>query len=70
MNYWQRAIKLPIKPIITGLILLQILAVCPSFAQNFIFDRKQKKEAMYFKFVKNLIVIPLYINEKGLLILF
>jgi predicted aspartyl protease len=65
MNYWQRAIKLPIKPIITGLILLQILAVCPSFAQNFIFDRKQKKEAMYFKFVKNLIVIPLYINEKG-----
>ncbi len=65
MKYWQQAIKLPILLIVVGLILFQTLVAKPSFAQKFVFDGKQKQEGMDFKFVKNLIIIPIYINQKG-----
>jgi predicted aspartyl protease len=65
MKYWQRTINLSLKSIIAGLILLHTLIASPSFAQKFTFDGNQKKEAMDFTFIKNLIVVPIYINEKG-----
>ncbi|MGM9476614.1 aspartyl protease family protein [Pedobacter sp. GSP4] len=35
------------------------------FAQEFYFKRNQKKQSITFKCIKNLVVIPLYVNGKG-----
>jgi hypothetical protein len=48
--------------------LLLIVALCQpttSLAQGFEFRGKRKKDAIEFKLVKNLIIIPIYINKKG-----
>lgn len=37
----------------------------PIYAQKFELDGQRKKYSMSFKMVQNLIIIPLYINEKG-----
>ncbi len=65
MKYWQWARKFPSYCILVGIILLQICFVEHCFAQKFTFDGHQKREGMDFKFIKNLIIIPLYINSKG-----
>lgn len=36
-----------------------------SFAQDFRFPNNQRKQSIHFKSIKNLIIIPIYINEKG-----
>lgn len=54
-----------IRVFFTLLIALQISLVGTSFGQEFKFDYKIKKDAINFKLVKNLVVIPIYINEKG-----
>ena len=64
MKYWQRA-KTPLFCYFIGLVLVQIGFTEICLAQKFTFSGNRKKEAMDFKLIKNLIVIPLYINEKG-----
>lgn len=58
-----------IKPLFLILIVtVAISLTCSStylFAQTFYFGNKIKKDAIYFTKVKNLIVIPIFINEKG-----
>jgi hypothetical protein len=44
---------------------LQTCFVCFTYGQNFKFGYKIKQDAIDFKLVKNLIVIPVMINEKG-----
>lgn len=39
--------------------------IYPAYAQNFEFEGKKKSGAISFIQIKNLIVIPVYINEKG-----
>ena len=50
------------------LCLLLILSIChphSGFGQGFSFRGNRKKDAIEFKLVKNLIIIPIYINKKG-----
>ncbi len=49
-------------------ILIIALHVCflgGSYGQKFQFDYKLKRDAISFKLVKNLVVIPIFVNEKG-----
>src|SRR5687767_9045858 len=53
---------------ITGFILITFLVtICPlsAIAQRFQLSGGKQKEAISFKLVKNLIIIPLIINGKG-----
>lgn len=65
MKYWQRVIIFRLLLAFSMLMVLQIglLPICK--AQTFTFPAGQKKEHLYFNLVKNLIIIPLYINGKG-----
>ncbi|MFA6276552.1 MAG: aspartyl protease family protein [Pedobacter sp.] len=65
MKYWQKAIKFPLLSLIIGLIISQILFVGNCHAQSFTFEGNRKKSVMDFDLVKNLIIIPIYINGKG-----
>lgn len=44
---------------------LQIWTVNQGYGQNFTFEGNRKKESISFSLVKNLIIVPLYINGKG-----
>lgn len=48
-----------------GLALVFFLIVQHTFAQTFLLPEGQKKEIMPFKLIKNLIIVPVYINESG-----
>jgi len=65
MKYWQKAIHFHWLYIIIGLIMVPICFVDIALAQTFSFEDNRKKSALDFNLVKNLIVIPLYINGKG-----
>lgn len=65
MKYWQKAIKIPLLSLIVGLIVSQTLFVGNCNAQNFTFEGDRKKDVIDFDMVKNLIIIPIYINGKG-----
>lgn len=65
MKYWHRAIKIYLLFAFFGSILLQILFADACYAQNFVFEGKRKKDALTFDQIKNLIVVPLYLNGKG-----
>lgn len=65
MKYWHRAIKIYLLFAFCGSFLLQTLVVAPCHAQNFNFEGNRKKDAMNFDLVKNLIIVPLYLNGKG-----
>lgn len=65
MKYWQRAIQIHWLIIAIGLIISQICFANFANAQTFTFDDNRKKSALDFNLVKNLIIIPLYINGKG-----
>lgn len=47
--------------ICTGL----VLAIFSGFAQEFAFSRNQQRQTITFKCIKNLMVVPLYVNGKG-----
>lgn len=53
--------------LLTGGVILYLLFVIapPVYAQKFEFSGKRKKQSIPFTLVKNLIIIPLYINGKG-----
>ncbi|MBB2146244.1 peptide-binding protein [Pedobacter sp. LMG 31464] len=65
MKYWQKAIKIPLLSLIFGVMVVQTLFVGNCHAQNFTFEGGRKKNTLYFDFIKNLIIIPIYINGKG-----
>jgi hypothetical protein len=65
MKYWQQAIKIHRLILVFGLIILQIWFVGVVNAQVFSFEGTKKKSFVNFDLVKNLIIIPLYINGKG-----
>lgn len=65
MKYWQRAIQIHWLSIVIGLIISQICFANFANAQTFSFEDNRKKSALDFNLVKNLIIIPLYINGKG-----
>lgn len=46
-------------------LIIQVFTVITTQAQQFYFKGNQKKDAMPFLQVKNLIIIPLYLNNKG-----
>jgi predicted aspartyl protease len=47
------------------LIILQLCSLSVTWGQNFTFSSHRKKDAIQFKLIKNLIIIPVYINDKG-----
>ncbi len=46
-------------------IFLLLQTAFKGFSQNFEFVKDRKSQGMAFKFVKNLVIIPLYVNGKG-----
>lgn len=54
-----------IRVIFVTIIILQTCFVGIGYGQKFQFDYNIKRDAIGFKLVKNLIVIPIFINEKG-----
>ncbi len=58
MNRWSRVI-------IVIIIALQTSYASLSYGQKFQFDYKIKRDAVSFKMIKNLVIIPIYINDKG-----
>lgn len=65
MKYRTNQIKPPFIIFIITLIGWQLCFSGNSFGQNFTFNHGLKKDAISFKKVKNLVVIPLFINGKG-----
>lgn len=65
MNNWRCVIKSHFITFFVTLITLQTGFVSDGYGQKFQFDYKLKKDAINFKLVKNLVVIPILINEKG-----
>ncbi|SFH10983.1 aspartyl protease family protein [Pedobacter insulae] len=59
------AIKLPFIVLFVITFAFQTGFVGFCYGQNFQFDYKIKRDALSFKLVKNLIIIPIYINDKG-----
>ena len=69
MNRYRRLIthhaRLKFTCIIAGLLIFLLSTAGTSYAQRFVFKGKIKKDALDFIQVKNLIIIPIYINDKG-----
>lgn len=69
MNRYRRLIALKawlkFTGMITGILILLLNTAGTGYAQKFLFSGKAKKDALDFIQVKNLIIIPLYINDKG-----
>ncbi|RZK55687.1 MAG: peptide-binding protein [Pedobacter sp.] len=65
MKSWQRVIIFRSLLAFNLLIGLQIGLLPQCKAQTFSFPDKQKRSSINFEFIKNLIVIPIYINNKG-----
>jgi len=65
MKIGQQSIKVTTIALLVGAILFQFAVFGNCLAQSFSFSGKQKKNAMDFEMVKNLIIIPLTINGKG-----
>ncbi|RZK53256.1 MAG: peptide-binding protein, partial [Pedobacter sp.] len=65
MKFGQQTIKVTTIALFVGAILFQFVVFGSCLAQSFSFSGKQKKNALDFDLVKNLIIIPLTINGKG-----
>ena len=65
MNDPYRIIKSPFIIIFAIIIALQVGFVGEGYGQNFQFNYKLKRDVLSFKLIKNLVIIPVYINEKG-----
>jgi len=65
MKYRTNQIKATLLIFMITLIGLQICFSGKSYAQNFVFNTNIKRDALNFKKIKNLIIIPIYINGKG-----
>lgn len=65
MKYWRAVIKLPLMCSIIFVMVLQQFFVKSGHAQTFQLEAEMKRGSVSFLLVKNLIIIPVYINEKG-----
>lgn len=66
MKYWQQAIKIPSMSAFFGWMLVHFLFAAPAcLGQSFTFKDGYKKETLDFDIIKNLMIVPLYINQKG-----
>lgn len=65
MKCWYAVIKLPLMCWVIFVIALQMLLVKPGAAQTFQLEAKMKRGAVNFLLVKNLIIVPVYINGNG-----
>lgn len=65
MNGRNWIIKSPFIIAFIIIIMLQAYLASSSYGQKFQFDYGIKKDAINFKLVKNLVIIPIYINDKG-----
>lgn len=65
MKYRTNQIKTPLLIFMLTLIGLQLCFSGKSYAQNFVFNTNIKRDALNFQKIKNLIIIPIYINGKG-----
>jgi predicted aspartyl protease len=65
MKFVLRSIKIFSIRIILLLSVIQLLTVNYSYSQRFTFDGNRKKQSLNFLLIKNLIIVPLYINGKG-----
>lgn len=65
MKYRINQIKAPFLIFILTLIGLQTCFSGYSYAQKFVFNKGFKRDAINFIKIKNLIIIPIYINNKG-----
>ncbi|WP_316750289.1 aspartyl protease family protein [Pedobacter gandavensis] len=62
---WSRFLINAIRVKTLLLLLIVSLTIKNSYAQDFQFSNDRKKDAISFLLLKNLVVIPIYINEKG-----
>jgi hypothetical protein len=65
MKLLMRNINLSKLKIYQLILLIQVCAVYNSAAQQFYFKGNRDKDALSFLLIKNLIIVPIYINEKG-----
>jgi len=65
MNPLMRAVNFFFLKVILISIIIGICTACASKAQQFSFNGSRTKNAVNFALVRNLIIIPLYINNKG-----
>jgi hypothetical protein len=64
MNTLSGIIKLGLQTAIAA-IFLQIGTIGQGYAQSFSFSGKRNKETFSFSLVKNLVILPIYLNDKG-----
>jgi hypothetical protein len=65
MKFWEGAIKIKLLYLILGFLVLQTCFITKAWSQDFNLELGRKKGAFTFDMVKNLIIIPVYINHKG-----
>ncbi len=65
MNRWNSVIKSPFIAFFILIFALQACFVSLGYGQKFQFNYSIKRDAISFKMVKNLVVIPIFINDKG-----
>ncbi|MDQ7947222.1 MAG: aspartyl protease family protein [Pedobacter sp.] len=65
MKSWQQAIKTKFLYFLLASFFCQICFAPAAKSQNFTFNDGRTKDVLAFDFIKNLIVIPVYINNKG-----
>lgn len=65
MKWFLRVVKLHHLALILISVAMLILTGNNLFAQEFTFKDHRKKQAISFTYIRNLVIIPLYINHKG-----
>lgn len=65
MKYWLSAIKTKLICFVLGVFIGQMSFINDAKAQNFAFQYDRKKDVISFDLIRNLIIIPVYINNKG-----
>src|SRR5687768_11382105 len=65
MKYCVKGIKSKQLYFIVGLIVMQLSTISFTKAQEFKFDHNRYRQRMTFDLIKNLIIVPVYINNKG-----
>lgn len=65
MEYLRGFIKVPLSRRFLTLVCISLFLGGVCYGQKFAFKDRRKGESIGFDFIKNLIIVPLYINDKG-----
>jgi len=65
MKFWTNQIKMSFIFLLPGVVCLQMFAAGSVKAQNFTFEGNRTKQGIDFEMIKNLIIIPLYLDGNG-----